>query len=186
MIQILSYSFRSMLMISISTMQIRVYGDKVSIFNSGSLPDGWTLDNLLSQHESNPRNPLIASAFYRAGLIEAWGRGIERIMTSCHDEGKPEPIFIVSSTGVRVTLLDADKDITDSNVGDNVGVGDKLNPTQVKILELISLDTTISTQSMADAIGVTKRSVERNIRALRMMGSLERIGSDKKGQWVVK
>ena len=37
---------------------------------------------------------MMASVFYRAGLIETWGRGIEKIITACHEEGKPEPLYI--------------------------------------------------------------------------------------------
>jgi len=31
------------------------------------------------KHPSKPYNPLIANAFFRAGLIESWGRGIQKI-----------------------------------------------------------------------------------------------------------
>lgn len=32
------------------------------------------------KHSSQPYNPDVANAFFRAGMIETWGRGIERIM----------------------------------------------------------------------------------------------------------
>jgi ATP-dependent DNA helicase RecG len=35
---------------------------------------------LFEKHASMPYNPLIANAFFRAGLIEAWGRGIYKII----------------------------------------------------------------------------------------------------------
>lgn len=53
------------------------------------LPDGWTVETLLSSHRSFPYNPDIANTFFRAGEIEAWGRGIERIITACKNDGFP-------------------------------------------------------------------------------------------------
>ncbi len=48
-------------------------------WNPGQLPADWTLEKLMAKHASHPFNPDIANAFFRAGLIESWGRGIERI-----------------------------------------------------------------------------------------------------------
>ena len=55
----------------------------------GELPDNWTLDTLLSKHSSRPFNPDIANTFFRSGLIEAWGGGIERIVKACENNGNP-------------------------------------------------------------------------------------------------
>jgi ATP-dependent DNA helicase RecG len=63
--------------------QIRVYEDRLRMWNPAVLPEGWTLDTLLGAHSSSPYNPAIANAFFRAGEIEAWGRGVERIFAAC-------------------------------------------------------------------------------------------------------
>jgi len=60
--------------------QISVYPDKLMIWNPGQLPSDWNVETLLRKHSSEPFNPDIANAFFRAGKIEAWGRGIERIL----------------------------------------------------------------------------------------------------------
>lgn len=52
---------------------------------------GWTVAKLLGAHSSKPYNPQIAGAFFRAGEVEAWGRGIQRIFSACKDAGTPEP-----------------------------------------------------------------------------------------------
>ena len=52
--------------------QISVYEDKIIFWNSGQLPENWTVGRLFEKHASMPYNPLIANAFFRAGLIEAW------------------------------------------------------------------------------------------------------------------
>lgn len=52
-----------------------------------------TPDLLTRQRLSVPRNPLIADAFYRAGLIERWGRGTNRVIEMCLKAGIRPPTF---------------------------------------------------------------------------------------------
>ena len=160
--------------------QIKVFPDCVIIYNDGRLPENWTIANLLQKHRSRPYNPKIAYAFYRAGYIETWGRGIERITSACRDAGRQEPLFEASPSEISVTFY------TDSSVGVNVGVKSDVNETRRMILKLISETPTISTQRIADTIGITKRRVESNIRFLKKAELVDRVGSDKTGHWIVK
>ena len=73
--------------------QIRVYENRLRMWNPAVLPEGWTLDTLLGAHSSSPYNPAIANAFFRAGEIEAWGRGVERIFAACEAAGSPKPVL---------------------------------------------------------------------------------------------
>jgi ATP-dependent DNA helicase RecG len=73
--------------------QIRVYENRLKIWNPAVLPEGWTLENLLADHASTPYNPFLANAFFRAGEIETWGRGIQRIFEACQEAGTPTPII---------------------------------------------------------------------------------------------
>jgi predicted HTH transcriptional regulator len=41
-----------------------------------------------------------SNAFFRAGEIEAWGRGIERIFTACREAGTPVPNLRFESSGL--------------------------------------------------------------------------------------
>ncbi|MDE7331171.1 MAG: hypothetical protein K2O16_02870 [Lachnospiraceae bacterium] len=40
-------------------------------------------DTLMEPHDSKPYNPDIANVFYRAGFIENWGQGIQKICDEC-------------------------------------------------------------------------------------------------------
>ena len=73
--------------------QISVYDDKIIIWNEGTLPDDWTVENLTRKHASKPYNPDIANAFFRSGYIEAWGRGTLKIIEMCEEAGLPSPIY---------------------------------------------------------------------------------------------
>ena len=57
--------------------------------------------------------------------------------------------------------------------------------TSVKIISLLQDNPSLTLSQLAEAIGVTKRSVERNIRKLQEDGQLKRIGPDKGGRWEV-
>ncbi|EQD49466.1 transcriptional regulator [mine drainage metagenome] len=49
------------------------------------------MDDLLREHPSLPYNPNVANAFFRAGEIEAWGCGIQRIFQACRETKTPAP-----------------------------------------------------------------------------------------------
>lgn len=63
------------------------------IWNQGHLPDNWTVNTLLKNHSSRPYNPDIANAFFRSGYIEAWGRGIRKMIELCLENKQPKPSF---------------------------------------------------------------------------------------------
>ena len=72
---------------------IAIFDDRVDIISTGELPFGLTPDDLKREHESKPRNPLLAEVFHRRGLIERWGRGTQKIVSLCVAAGHPEPEF---------------------------------------------------------------------------------------------
>ncbi len=102
--------------------QIRVYDDKVTIFNTGALPMNWTVQDLMTFHSSIPHNPDIANAFFKSGMTEAWGRGIEKIIESNVNAGKPKPEFETLGNGLRVTFINDSGDLngTSEQVGEQV------------------------------------------------------------------
>lgn len=73
--------------------QIKVFNDRIMIWNDGQLPDNWTITNLLKKHASKPYNPDIANTLFRSGYIESWGRGIEKMMNYCLEAGIPAPKY---------------------------------------------------------------------------------------------
>ena len=160
--------------------QIRVYDDKVTIFNSGGLPADWSIEQLLSFHASEPRNPNIASTFFRSGITEAWGRGIEKIINSNIGAGKPKPEFELVGDGLRVTFY------SDDDADKNVTVNITVNKTQRKILDLMTANPKITAEMLSSEIGITTRNIKSNIKKLREAGLVDRVGSDKNGDWIVK
>jgi len=85
--------------------QMRVYDDKINLWNEGGLPEGISLDALKRSHKSKPRNLLIADVCFKGGLIDAWGRGTLSIIDTCKEAGLPEPELIEEDGGFMVTLF---------------------------------------------------------------------------------
>jgi len=90
--------------------QISVYDDKLIVWNEGSLPEDLTIEDLKKKHSSRPHNPILASAFFKGGLIEAWGRGTTKIINECKKAGLPEPIIEYTSGGISVTIIKSTND----------------------------------------------------------------------------
>ena len=88
-----------------SNIQIRMYDDRFCIWNEGSLPEGLSLEALKRQHPSRPRNPIIADVCFKGGYIDAWGRGIAKIINACNQAGLPEPEIKEQDGGLLVTLF---------------------------------------------------------------------------------
>ncbi len=168
--------------------QIRVYDDRLSIWNNGQLPPEWNADRLLREHSSHPFNPEIAHVFFRAGMIESWGRGIERIVESCRKAHIPSPKFLHETTGLRVefpyppTHIHPEKTIQKTTQKTIQKTEEK---TQGKILDLISANPSLSLQELADMIGMSRAGIVWQIKKLKKEKRIERVGPDKGGSWKV-
>jgi ATP-dependent DNA helicase RecG len=72
------------------------YSDHIEITNPGGFPEGVRLDNLLVT-APRPRNPLLADAFKRAGIVERTARGIDTIFYEQLRNGRPAPSYARSN-----------------------------------------------------------------------------------------
>ena len=126
--------------------QISVYSDRLLIWNNGQLPDDWTIERLTQKHPSHPYNPDIANAFFRAGLIEAWGRGIEKVIRACQEAGMNTPKLSYEATGLSVEFELV------AQVGTKLG----LSRDQVKILRKSRQESPLS--ELLEVVGRSNRT----------------------------
>jgi ATP-dependent DNA helicase RecG len=101
---------------------LRVYDPTVSIWNEGEL-EKLTIEDLSREHGSYQRNPLIADVFFRAGSIEAWGRGTLTFVDERAKGGLSAPVFEAYQGGVRVTFLREPVEFVDGEFGEEVDEG---------------------------------------------------------------
>ncbi len=85
--------------------QIRIYDNKLSIWNEGTLPAGITFADLRGNHPSKPRNPIIADVCFKGGYIDAWGRGTLKIINACKEAELPEPEMKEEFGGIMIKLF---------------------------------------------------------------------------------
>ena len=89
--------------------QIKVFKDRIMIWNDGQLPANWTITHLLKRHASKPFNPDIANTLFRSGYIESWGRGIEKMLNYCLEKLHYCPKIksnIVSKSVIKILSVD--------------------------------------------------------------------------------
>ena len=55
-----------------------------------------------------------------------------------------------------------------------------------KIIELVKNNPEITTQQIADSVGISRRAVAKQIAKLQADGKIERVGPDKGGHWIIK
>lgn len=167
---------------SAAPIQISVYADKLMLWNPGELPQDWTVAKLTDKHPSRPFNPDVANAFFRAGMIEAWGRGIERIIQACRAAGTPPPAFRHEEMGLWVEFAYHPSAATGAPVETPVKTPVK---TPELILEILSVSPRMSLPEVAARIGRSTSAVERAVAKLARDGRLTRVGPDKGGRWEV-
>lgn len=86
-----------------SPIRIAIMDDRIEIDNPGLLYFGLTISDIKSGI-SKLRNRVIGRIFHSIGLIERWGSGIQRIISSCEDGGFPTPKFEELGSHFRVTI----------------------------------------------------------------------------------
>lgn len=177
--------------------QIRVYADRLLIWNPGELPEGWSMGKLLGPHPSQPYNPDVANAFFWSGDIEAWGRGIQRILGACRAAGTPEPRIEVDgrdfwfefpfSSAYLDSLASGEGPTTSRSTGE-AREKPREKPrekTRDKVLALIAELPRITTAELAERIGVTAKGIEWQLGNLRAEGRIRRVGPARGGHWEI-
>ena len=85
--------------------QIKVYEDRISVFNQGFWPEDIEVEDLYTKkHSSYPHNPNIAKTFFNSGEIEAYGSGFSKIQIACDENQVPYPEVTITPNGVTVVI----------------------------------------------------------------------------------
>lgn len=87
-----------------AAVSLAIYDDRLVITSPGGLPPGKTASQLMEEHESEPRNFQIAHVLYLRKTVEAWGRGIERMVAACRSAGLADPVIEEKGGFVHLTF----------------------------------------------------------------------------------
>lgn len=153
---------------------IRVYDGKLVISNEARLQD-IQVEDLPRPHPSRPHNKLIADVFYKAGFIESWGRGTERIIEYCLSEGLPSPVFEWKMGCLYLTFIN-------ERINERIN---ELSDTEASIYSLLGKAPDMRQADLADQLGLTEQYVRKVIKKLKDRELIERAGSRKSGYWKI-
>jgi len=94
-----------------------------------------------------PYNKLVAAAFFRAGYIEAWGRGIEKINYECDLAGVSKPDYNYEFAGLMITFKTGIEEKTPGKT-----LGKTPGKTPLQILKILSDQPTLTIPEIAKMI----------------------------------
>ena len=161
--------------------QISVYEDKLYISNDCQFPPSWTAETLMGKHRSCPLNPDIANTFFRAGYIESWGRGVEKICRICHNYGIPDPEYTVHPNDIMLCFkTDSHKAQEDSGHTEN-----HTENTVDTILKILADDPRVTIARLCEMTRKSRPTITEHIAKLKAMNRIRRVGPDKGGHWEV-
>ena len=192
---------------SCNPIQISVYPDKIYVWNNGNMPKNLdSAEKLFDKHSSEPFNPNLAQVFFKSGLIEAWGRGFDKIRAGCEEYGGELPAYEILENGIMVlckacpSYLEMLKSDTMTGSEGKAGrgkkvaekhgevaekVAEKINETESRIIALIRSDAHITQKMLSEAIGLTRQYIGRRMDSLQTRNIIRRVGPAKGGHWEV-
>ncbi len=139
-----------------ASVEIRLYADRLEVWNPGALPEVLTPASLRQCHPSIPSNPLIAESLYLAGYIEKAGSGTLAMIDWCRKALLPEPDFDVLVGSFLVTLW------RDWLTTENVAKLD-LNYRQLKAIDYLKVNYQITNTLYQHEFDISKRTASRDL-----------------------
>ncbi|MCD6361835.1 MAG: hypothetical protein J7M38_13345 [Armatimonadetes bacterium] len=153
-----------------------MFEEHMEVWNPGMLVPGLTIQALMGEHVSRPRNPLIADCLFRAGHIERWGTGTTRMIRACEAAGGPAPIFEENDAGeafvVRLGKIPQPLD-------------HRLNERQMQALEYVRKHGAITNREYRELTGVGRALAGDDLKILVELKLLVRRGMGRATQYVI-
>ncbi len=174
------------------TIKISVLPDRLIIQNPGSIPFGYTVEEIIMERMSKPRNKGIAMVFRTAGMSETFGRGFEK-MNRPYSEQKvalPEyksfpQDFVATFPNIVVAKGIISRDMNGRPVGTNISIiPNGLTEIEQKILEIVSKEEFDTIRNVSARLSVSHGTVERALKSLSSKKLIDKVGSTRNGTWI--
>ncbi len=180
---------------------ISVFSDRIEILSRGAIPAGQTLDGFFAG-ESVPVNQKLSEIFLQLHISEKTGRGVPKVVEKY---GKEAYEFRENTILVKIPFRwihavnneNAPDEVKKYRVEENYpekGESSQKKFTEndessqkssQKITELIKNDKNVTTQKMADILGISRRAVAKQIARMQAENVIRRVGADKGGHWEI-
>ena len=161
-----------------ASVEVRLFVDRLEVWNPGRLPATLTMDDLRTDHPSVPNNPLIAESLYLTRYIEKAGSGTQRMIELCRDAGLPEPQFEQRSGSFVLTLW---RDWLTAEVMQQLSLTER----QKQAVLVAKTNKRLNNLEYQKAFSVSKPTASRDLEDMVRKGVLEKIGITGKGTYYV-
>ena len=169
-----------------------MFDDHITVESPGTLPGTVRLNNMREIHFS--RNPKMAQLLHEYEYVREFGEGVDRMYREMEEAGLPEPEYKTVAFMVHATiknkkyLVDA-KATNNQNVAQDVtqGVAQDVVQEHTKTLAEIIIaeirkNEKVTREQIAEKAGVSKKTVEREIKK---MGNVHYVGRGYSGHWTI-
>lgn len=158
---------------------VRLENDALVVSNPGGLVEGVTLANILTT-EPRPRNPVLADAMKRIGIVERSGRGVDTIYRGMLRFGRALPDY--SRTGahsvvLRLLIGAADLDFLKLIVDEENRQNGKMPVDSLIVLSVLRELKRLTVEELAGKIQRDAASAKRTLEALIERGLVEAHGA---------
>lgn len=142
---------------------------------------------------SDVRNPYIQRMFQLIGLGEKAGSGFVKILRAWNEQHWMKPQVSEDTfhelTSVKLMYKIDEPSKRPSNDLEKDLINDlekNLSENQIKIINFMSENNNITQSELSNLIGINEKNIRNNIKKLKDLGLIQRIGSPKNGYWEVK
>ena len=149
-------------------------GNQLNMFLAAKM--GLTWESVIEEdfsrsNLSRPHNKLIADIFYKAGFIESWGRGTQRIIDNCVAEGLSALMYEYKMGFLYLTF-------SHERVNE-------LTDIERAVYRLVANKPSVTQLELAAELQLTVQYIRKIMKALKDKNYIERVGADKNGYWKI-
>ena len=126
------------------------------------------------------RNPIVAEAMKEMKYVNMFNQGVKRVQDMLRENGNKKAAFDVSKLTVFCVEVYSNEEETLEKISEKIS-----EKTSEKVIEAIRQKPRITAEELSQMLGVTRRTIEINIKNLRESGIIQREGGRKSGYWVI-
>ena len=175
-----------------SYIYLRIFDDRIEILNPGELYGNNKLENLGTDQKMEVRNNVIIRLLEETtDVVENRHTGIATMISEMKKSDLPEPEFEALRGNFKVTFRKTKEDYDEQSIKhinklkrNRVAI-EIIEKRRLTLLQLIKRKPDIKQTEIMKKLNVGRTTVTTDIKKLKEENKIERIGSDKKGDWKI-
>ena len=171
---------------------VQIYDNRIEIINPGDLYGNNRIENLGTDMMLEARNKNIVRLLEEKGnIIENRHTGIATMREEMKKMGLPEPEFESLRGDFKVTFRKEKNKISEQNKNQEFTekftekFTERFSENEQNILNELIKNPYITQVQLSELLGISKRSIIKNMKNLKDKNKIKRIGSDRKGYWKI-